>query len=55
MPFEGFFTMDNQLTLPKFLTVEEVAGLLRVSPAQSMTGFLKTRFLTAKLAAVPYS
>lgn len=24
--------MDNQLTLPKFLTVEEVAELLRVSP-----------------------
>jgi excisionase family DNA binding protein len=24
--------MDNQLTLPQFLTVEEVAGLLRVSP-----------------------
>lgn len=26
------YTMDNQLTLPKFLTVEEVAELLRVSP-----------------------
>jgi excisionase family DNA binding protein len=25
-------TIDNQLTLPKFLTVEEVAELLRVSP-----------------------
>jgi excisionase family DNA binding protein len=25
-------TKDNQLTLPKFLTVEEVAELLRVSP-----------------------
>jgi excisionase family DNA binding protein len=24
--------MDNQLTAPKFLTVEEVAALLRVSP-----------------------
>jgi excisionase family DNA binding protein len=24
--------MDNQLTVPKFLTVEEVAALLRVSP-----------------------
>ncbi|HKQ08574.1 MAG TPA: helix-turn-helix domain-containing protein [Blastocatellia bacterium] len=24
--------MDNQLTLPQFLTVEEVAQLLRVSP-----------------------
>lgn len=24
--------MDNQLTLPKFLTVEEVAQLLRVTP-----------------------
>jgi putative molybdopterin biosynthesis protein len=24
--------MDNQITLPQFLTVEEVARLLRVSP-----------------------
>jgi putative molybdopterin biosynthesis protein len=24
--------MDNQLTMPQFLTVEEVAQLLRVSP-----------------------
>ena len=24
--------MDNQFTLPRFLTVEEVAALLRVSP-----------------------
>lgn len=24
--------MDNQIAIPKFLTVEEVAGFLRVSP-----------------------
>ena len=24
--------MDNQLTLPRFITVEEVAELLRISP-----------------------